>query len=181
MFFTKPGRYTVFIFDVKRLVVFTSVLIALLGVIWWTTKSVDRYSEVASEIKQITEKLEKIQEEEAVNILLSTDQIRKLNKAIADNNQVIREQVETIDGLNKELASIKETINRIRLMGILQNENNAAILAGRPQDIIFIGRNWTISRMPRYLNMSIQDVEWLRPFVKEEGSAVVPPIPSVPN
>lgn len=72
-------------------------------------------------------------------------------------------------------AAIRETygrtkVNRERLtlLGILYNNNIAAMRAGT-KDYIFINSDWTINRYPNHLNLDTEDRAFLSKFVKSNN------------
>lgn len=60
----------------------------------------------------------------------------------------------------------KTNRERVTLLGILYNNNMAAMRAGS-RDYIFINPDWTISRYPNHLNLDEEDREFLSKFVKK--------------
>lgn len=69
---------------------------------------------------------------------------------------------------------------RLALMAILLNENFAALQAGKPEDFIFIERDWKITRMPKHLDVNQSDMKWILQFLDKEKS-LVPQPPGAPG
>lgn len=77
----------------------------------------------------------------------------------------MKQDMETMNG------KLKWNSDRITLMGMLVNEN--FVILGNNYDrshLIFFNADWTINKMPRYLQIQEKDREYLQKFVKP-GSA----------
>ena len=64
-------------------------------------------------------------------------------------------------------GKVKWNSDRITLMGMVLNEN--FVITGNNYDrshLIFFNANWTIDKMPRYLELQEKDKEYLQKFVK---------------
>lgn len=69
-----------------------------------------------------------------------------------------------IDALGTKLGT---TNDKVKAMGLLLNEN-FNILAQKINDsFIFLNRDWTLDRSPRYLELHPDDVEYLKKYVRE--------------
>jgi hypothetical protein len=64
-------------------------------------------------------------------------------------------------------SKLKWNSDRITLMGMLLNENFVILGNGYDcSDLIFFNSDWTINKMPRYLQIQEKDREYLQKFVK---------------
>jgi hypothetical protein len=73
----------------------------------------------------------------------------------------MKQDMETMNG------KLKWNSDRITLMGMLLNEN--FVILGNNydrSDLIFFNSDWTINKMPRYLQIQEKDREYLQKFVK---------------
>lgn len=82
----------------------------------------------------------------------------------------ILEMQEKINEMEKRLNSQSE---KMKLLGGLYNENFSAIKMGKNNDIIFINRGWTINKMPKYLYLEKEDVEFFEKY-KEKNKVNIP-------
>jgi hypothetical protein len=52
-------------------------------------------------------------------------------------------------------------------MGLLLNENFTMIMNGKDaSDFVFFNRDWTLDRMPKYIEMTEDDKEYLKKFIR---------------
>lgn len=91
----------------------------------------------------------------------------ELRAAVADQNlrlerlaEAQRQQAKKLEELGRDDDS-----RHLALMASLMNENMAAIQFRRPDDIIYIERNWRIRRVPKYLDLTPEDVKWFEQFL----------------
>ena len=91
---------------------------------------------------------------------------------------VLQTQIDDLKKVNEELskkvASMPSTVNadhdKLLLLATMHNENLRALQLGKPNHIIFINGNWTIDRMPRYLDMGKDEMQWIIQFVDKENA-----------
>jgi hypothetical protein len=78
--------------------------------------------------------------------------------------------------LKTQSDKTSQAMDKIKLLGTLHNENWAAAMNGHAEEASFIGRDWKIGEMPKYLELSNSDREWLMMYVDEKmsKSAVAP-------
>jgi len=72
--------------------------------------------------------------------------------------------------LDKLTTKVQWNSDRLTLMGILLNENFMIVRNNYSRGhLIFFNRDWTLDQMPRYLELSDDDKEYLKKFVKPKG------------
>lgn len=65
-------------------------------------------------------------------------------------------------------AKLNTTSHKVALMGLLLNENfNILDQNKNVGKLMFFNRDWTLDRMPKYIELSEDDIEYLKKFVKE--------------
>jgi hypothetical protein len=81
-----------------------------------------------------------------------------LEKSLAENK-----------GKYEEIAAkLNITSHKVALMGLLLNENFNILNQNRNvSSLMFFNRDWTLDRMPKYIELSEDDVEYLKKFVKQ--------------
>jgi hypothetical protein len=68
------------------------------------------------------------------------------------------------------LGRINNASQRMGLMGIMLNENFNILNQNPNRDqLMFFNRDWTLDRMPRYIELSADDMEYLKKYVREGG------------
>jgi hypothetical protein len=84
----------------------------------------------------------------------------------------LRSYIQKIDSENKinleKLTSkLKWNSDRITLMGIMFNENFLIVRNNHFKGhLIFFNRDWTLDQVPHYVQLSDDDKEYLRKFIK---------------
>ncbi len=105
----------------------------------------------------VSKHTEKIDKEE-----ISED--AEVAKLRTDLEKYKSENKNNIDALS---AKLDTNSNKIGLMGLLLNENFSMIMKGeKSNDFIFFNRDWTLDRMPRYIDLTEDDKEYLKKYVK---------------
>lgn len=98
----------------------------------------------------------------------------KLDPVVAppvDHSPAIAQLVTDVEELQTKNKSIEESMSkqarRTAFLGILHN-NNFVIMKNNynRQDLVFFNRDWTIDAMPKYLNLSTEDQEYLRRYLR---------------
>jgi hypothetical protein len=58
--------------------------------------------------------------------------------------------------------------NKVVLMGLLLNENfNIIRQSANYEDMVFFNKDWTLNKMPKYIDLSDDDREYLRKYVNQ--------------
>ena len=117
-----------------------------------------------------------------------SEKVRKLEATVKrqeEEREVWTRHADSVrDYQNKMIQKLTEdgepSKTRLALMAILLNENFAALQAGKPEDFIFIERDWKISRMPKHLDVNQADLKWILQFLDKEKS-LVPQPPGAPG
>ena len=84
----------------------------------------------------------------------------------------IKNELEKFKSENKSaLDSIQAKLNtnstKIGLMGLLINENFTMIMRGADSsDFVFFNRDWTLDREPRFIELTDDDKEYLKKYIK---------------
>lgn len=66
------------------------------------------------------------------------------------------------------MGKLNTASQKMGLMGILLNENFNILNQNANRDqLMFFNRDWTLDRMPRYIELSADDVEYLKKYVRE--------------
>lgn len=108
--------------------------------------------------------------------------IAKVEDELVKSNQLVVDLTHKIELTSLKVIQMKSQLdnmsednkankNRILLLGTLFNENMAAIYKRCYNDIMFIGRHWQVNRMPKYLDMTEEDIEWFKQFVNSKLGA----------
>lgn len=74
---------------------------------------------------------------------------------------------QAVSNLEEQVVKTNSRVSRnekaINLVGILHNENFASVRQDTGnQEIVFINKNWTINKMPKYLNLSKETIEMIK-------------------
>jgi hypothetical protein len=78
-----------------------------------------------------------------------------------------REIKEIRDATTKVWQRVRWNSDIIHLMAVVDNHNAAVVKNGYPKsDLIYINEDWTINRIPKYLDFTEADREFLRKFVR---------------
>jgi len=100
-----------------------------------------------TESKTIIEK----SDAEVAKLKAELDKFRSDNKAAIDSIQ----------------AKLNTNSTKIGLMGMLLNENFTMIMRGEgSSDFIFFNRDWTLDRMPKHIELTEDDREYLKKMVR---------------
>lgn len=139
--FDKPGQYKVYVASWKMMIV-CAIIISILCFLggWWVGRK-NNYGEMKTGLDDIN-----------VQVLKSKKQMDAL---LANNIDLERRLVDVND--------------RLILLSCLFNEN-FAIHQAKSSDFIFIEREWKINRLPKQLDLSQQDKEWLMMFLNNEAA-----------
>lgn len=74
------------------------------------------------------------------------------------------EQRSQIDALQNKVASLRD---KVMLMGLLLNENFNIIKQNENKDeMVFFNRDWTLDKLPSHIDLSDEDKEYLKKYVK---------------
>lgn len=76
-----------------------------------------------------------------------------------------------IDALNKRLDA---AANKLKLMGLMVNENFNIIGQQISDSFIYMNSDWTLDRMPRYLDLSPEDRQYLEQYVRQTSKSSKP-------
>jgi hypothetical protein len=88
----------------------------------------------------------------------------ELVKLKSDIDKFKLENKSSLDAIN---AKLNVNSSKIGLMGLLLNENFSMIMKGADaSDFIFFNRDWTLDRMPKYIELTEDDKEYLKKFVR---------------
>jgi len=72
--------------------------------------------------------------------------------------------------LDKLTTKVQWNNDRLTLMGMLLNENFMIVRNNYNKGhLVFFNRDWTLDQMPHYLELSDDDKEYLKKFVKPSG------------
>lgn len=91
-----------------------------------------------------------------------------------DDLKSIREEIKKVESQQKdEISKINDKLkthnNKITLLGMATNENFLIMYNNASREnFIFLGRDWTIDRMPQYLELSEEDKQYLRQFIRAD-------------
>lgn len=179
----KPGRHNLTIIHTKGLILLLTMITGL-GIFLWYSTSRHVDDQVA------LERLGRSRDRHTLTARLDAAEAKldKLNGYVDKLHAHVVSKMFVLEDDHKRLADRADKIeerldrmaDRLALLGTLHNENFSAVAAGRPKEVIFIGRTWTINRLPRYLNMSKEDVDWLTKFV-DRKAAIAETAPLVPQ
>jgi hypothetical protein len=85
-------------------------------------------------------------------------------KLRTDFNKLVEDNKGKLDDLSGKLNI---TAHKVMLMGMLLNENFNILQQNVDKgDFIFFNRDWTLDRMPKYIELSESDREYLQKYVK---------------
>jgi hypothetical protein len=88
---------------------------------------------------------------------------------IQPDMSAIRSMQENIEKLRLEQEKINKRIqwntDHLTLLADIQQENFAAIKNGN-NNFIFFNRDWTINQMPKFLELTPEDKEFLKKYIK---------------
>jgi hypothetical protein len=97
------------------------------------------------------EEKELISDAEVAKLKTELEKFRSENKTVIDAIQ----------------AKLNSNSSKIGLMGLLLNENFTMIMNGKDaSDFVFFNRDWTLDRMPKYIEMTEDDKEYLKKFIR---------------
>lgn len=90
---------------------------------------------------------------------------RQDQSAIKSEVDSIRKESQArIDELS---AKLQKTTDKVKALGLLVNENFNIIGQNIPDEFMFLNRDWTLDRSPKYLELTPEDKEYLRKYVRE--------------
>ena len=76
------------------------------------------------------------------------------------------ENKSTIDAIQ---AKLNTNSTKIGLMGLLLNENFTMIMRGADaSDFVFFNRDWTLDRLPKYIELTEDDKEYLKKYINQK-------------
>jgi len=86
-----------------------------------------------------------------------------------NRKETVEEQVVKLKEFSTKILEVtKGNIDKITLLGILQNNNSCVIKNNLPKsDLIFINSDWTIDKMPTAINLDDEDKNFLKQYVKK--------------
>lgn len=85
----------------------------------------------------------------------------------------LRTELEKLKTENKAqydavIGKLNTVGNKVVLMGLLLNENfNIIRQSANYEDMVFFNKDWTLDKMPKYIDLSDDDREYLRKYVNE--------------
>lgn len=91
-----------------------------------------------------------------------------------DDFKSLRDEIKRVESQQKdEIGKINGKLkwhnDRITLLGMTVNENFLIMYNNASRsNLVFLNRDWTIDKMPQYLELSESDKEYLRQFVKPQ-------------
>jgi hypothetical protein len=93
------------------------------------------------------------------------------NSISSDNSSDIHQIRLDIEKLRQDFDAMNNKLkwnsDRINLMGMLLNENFVIVSNGYDRsNLIFFNSDWTINKMPQYLDIQEKDKEYLQKFIK---------------
>jgi len=83
-------------------------------------------------------------------------------------NESVSPKVEQNTKLEELAKKLDITSNRVILMGMLLNENFNMLEQNVQDNFMYFNADWTLDRMPRYLQLSESDIEYLRKYTKNQ-------------
>ena len=115
---------------------------------------------IKSSIMSTFHSKENVQPEEKE--LISDAEVGKLK------NELEKFRSENKTAIDAIQAKLNSNSSKIGLMGLLLNENFTMIMNGKDaSDFIFFNRDWTLDRMPKYIEMTEDDKEYLKKFIRK--------------
>lgn len=109
-----------------------------------------------------SDKVEKPKVQENKPEVLDDAEIAKLRAEVAKIKTVNKAQYDEI------MAKLNTVSNKVVLMGLMLNENFNIIGQNIDYgDLIYFNRDWTLDKMPKYIELSDEDRDYLRKFIKE--------------
>jgi hypothetical protein len=91
----------------------------------------------------------------------------ELARMRADIDALKTSQGKNQQDVDKLAAKVKYNSDRIALLGVVVNENFLIYRNNYDRGhLIFFNRDWTIDQMPHYIELSEQDLNYLKKFVK---------------
>lgn len=104
------------------------------------------------------------QNKQSVSVVKEETFDPELVKLKSDIDKFKLENKSSLDAIN---AKLNVNSSKIGLMGLLLNENFSMIMKGADaSDFIFFNRDWTLDRMPKYIELTEDDKEYLKKFVR---------------
>lgn len=95
-----------------------------------------------------------------------TSSIAELRNAVRQNQA---DNIKIATALEKTQAKTRLNSERIILLGMLANENSMVYRNNYDKnDLVFLNRNWTLNQMPKHLQMTAEDREYLNKFVNQD-------------
>jgi len=83
-------------------------------------------------------------------------------------NELTKFNLENKTKYDEITAKLNVTSHKVGLMGVILNENfNILDQNKNVHKLMFFNRDWTLDRMPSYIELSEDDIEYLKKFVKE--------------
>lgn len=149
MFFDQPGQYRVYVLGWIPMIVGTLIIAVACFVIGrWTapnhTSDINALYSRVNDLGALRESLDAIhQEHDALSAKVNAN-----STAIA----ALKQQPKN------------EPDEHLALLSCVINENLAVMEAGK-KDFVFIDRDWHLTRMPKYLDLTEEDKRWLSQFV----------------
>ena len=89
----------------------------------------------------------------------------KINNLEHHVGMLLRHDPITKSALTYITAELSKYKDRVRMLGMLHNENWSAHQKGCSNDVLFLEQDWKIKRLPRHLALSSKDKEWLQMFL----------------
>jgi hypothetical protein len=87
-----------------------------------------------------------------------------LFKLRSDFEKFTNENKSQLDALTNKVGSIRD---KVMLMGLLLNENFNIIKQGEnKEEMVFFNRDWTLDKMPTHIELSDEDREYLKKYIK---------------
>jgi hypothetical protein len=87
-----------------------------------------------------------------------------LIKLRSDFEKFTSENKTQLDALTNKVGSTRD---KVMLMGLLLNENFNIVKQGEnKEEMVFFNRDWTLDRMPTHIELSDEDREYLKKYIK---------------
>lgn len=113
--------------------------------------------QAASWFKRSEAKTDEPKEKEKPKAEASSDVAREIEKLRNEQNQ-------KIEALTQKLNT---TNDKVKAVGLLLNENFNILGQKIKDSFIFLNRDWTLDRAPKYLELHPDDLEYLKRYVRE--------------
>ncbi len=101
------------------------------------------------------------------------DTLSSEHDKLAATVSTVDKRVGTTGSLDKRLTTLEKEAkwrgDLMTLLGALQNENFMCAKEGR-RDFLWLNGDWTINRLPKYIEMGEKDKEWFKRYLNKKTS-----------